>query len=241
MLPKKSDRPHHDIFYFAKTTNQPPSQPPYSAVGKAPGFKSQGRGLDPGSDHLFFSDFFFSFPKKKYVRAFSQPESTNQPVVIFGIMRSEKRKNQHSCSTASRALRPSRAAVRERVESHPLVSPHHSGHWSDAQISGLDSLACRLLAPASSTVCRSVSHKRSVSLSVALSRTLFVGLSLRNATCSRVRKGLFNFSHAALMDPLTLLDYATPTLRFLRPLSLTRQYHPVALSRWVRKRCLLSI
>ena len=87
----------------------------------------------------------------------------------------------------------------------------------------------------------------SVSLSVALSRTLFVGLSLRNATCSRVRKGpfshatLFKFSHAALMDPLTLLDYATPTLRFLRPLSLTRQYHPVALSRWVRKRCLLSI
>ena len=51
----------------------------------------------------------------------------------------------------------------------------------------------------------------------------------------------FNFSHAALMDPLTLLDYATPTLRFLRPLSLTRQYHPVALSRWVRKRGLLSV
>ena len=58
---KKSDRPHHDMFCVAKTTNQPPSQPPYSAVGKAPGFKTQGRGLDPGSDHLFFSDFYFYF------------------------------------------------------------------------------------------------------------------------------------------------------------------------------------
>ena len=35
------------------------------------------------------------------------------------------------------------------------------------------------------------------------------------------------------MDSLTLLDYATPTPSFLRPLSLTRQSHPVALSRWL--------
>ena len=90
---KKSDRPHYDLFYFAKTTNQPPSQPPYSAVGKASGFKSQGRGLDPGcAETTWFFGFFFLFPKRKHVRAFSQPESTNQPVAIFGIMRQKKEK-----------------------------------------------------------------------------------------------------------------------------------------------------
>ena len=172
-------------------------------------------------------------------------------VLLFCRCRPRHFKVSTQTSAALRASQQGRSSRTGRIapsgESAPLVSPHHCGHWSDVQISGLDSLACRLLAPASSIVCRSVSHKMSVSLSVALSRTLFVGLSLRNATCSRVRKGpfshatLFNFSHAALMDPLTLLDYATPTLRFLRPLSLTRQYHPVALSRWVRKRCLLSI
>ena len=39
-----------------------------------------------------FFGFLFLFPKKKYVRAFSQPETTNQSVAIVGIMRSEKRK-----------------------------------------------------------------------------------------------------------------------------------------------------
>ena len=31
----------------------------HSAVGKAPGFESLGRGLDPGSDHLVFRNFLF--------------------------------------------------------------------------------------------------------------------------------------------------------------------------------------
>jgi hypothetical protein len=48
-------------------------------------------GSIPAHTSGFFG-FLFLFPKKKYVRAFSQPETTNQPVVIFGIMRSEKRK-----------------------------------------------------------------------------------------------------------------------------------------------------
>ena len=43
-----------------------------------------------------FLGLLFLFPKKKYVRAFSQPESTNQPVTIFSTGRSEKRKSQHS-------------------------------------------------------------------------------------------------------------------------------------------------
>ena len=57
--------------------------------------KANLRGLDPGSDHLVFRIFLF-ISKKKCVRAFSQPESTNQPVTIFSTGRSEKRKNQHS-------------------------------------------------------------------------------------------------------------------------------------------------
>ena len=48
-------------------------------------------GSIPAHTSGFFG-FLFLFPKKKYVRAFSQPATTNQPVVIFGIMRSEKRK-----------------------------------------------------------------------------------------------------------------------------------------------------
>ena len=44
-----------------------------------------------------FSGFLISFPKKKYVRAFLQPESNNQPVTIFSTGRSEKNKNQDSC------------------------------------------------------------------------------------------------------------------------------------------------
>ena len=35
-----------------------------------------------------FFGFFFLFPKKKYVRTFSQPETTNQPVTIFSTGRS---------------------------------------------------------------------------------------------------------------------------------------------------------
>ena len=79
------------MIYFIwpkQPTNQPPSQPPHSAVGKAPSSSLQGRGLNPSADHRFFR--FFLFLKKKYVRAFSQPETTNQPVIIFSIMRSEK-------------------------------------------------------------------------------------------------------------------------------------------------------
>ena len=45
---------------------------------------------------ICFLGFFFLFPKKKYVRAFSQPEPTNQPVIIFSTGRSEKNKNQDS-------------------------------------------------------------------------------------------------------------------------------------------------
>jgi hypothetical protein len=41
-----------------------------------------------------FFGFLFLFPKKKYVRAFSQPETTNQPVTIFSMGRSGKNKNQ---------------------------------------------------------------------------------------------------------------------------------------------------
>ena len=56
----------------------------------------QGRRLEPGSDTLIFRIFLF-IPKKKYVRAFSQPKSTNQPVVIFGIMcNNEVRKKKKS-------------------------------------------------------------------------------------------------------------------------------------------------
>ena len=52
-------------------------------------------GSIPAQTTDFFG-FLFLFPKKRYMRAFSQPETTNQPVVIFVIMRSEKNKNQPS-------------------------------------------------------------------------------------------------------------------------------------------------
>ena len=48
-------------------------------------------GSIPAQTTWFFG-FLFLFPKKKHVRAFSQPESTNQPVAIFGIMRQKKEK-----------------------------------------------------------------------------------------------------------------------------------------------------
>ena len=48
-------------------------------------------GSIPAQTTGFFG-FLFLFPKKEYVRAFSQPETTIQPVDIFGIMRSEIRK-----------------------------------------------------------------------------------------------------------------------------------------------------
>ena len=76
-------------------------------------------------------------------------------------------------------------------ESAPLMSPHHCGHWSGVQISGLDSLACMLLAPASSTVCRSLCHAHC--LSVCHSETLLAFASAR---------GTF----------LTLLSLTSPTL-----------------------------
>ena len=64
------------------------------------------------------------------------------------------------------------------------------------------------------TVCQSVSHKPSVSLSVALSRTLFVVLSLRSAACSRVRKG--PFSHATLFQFLTRCSHGSSYATRLR-------------------------
>ena len=54
-------------------------------------------GSIPAQTTGFFG-FLFLFPKKKYVRAFSQPETTNQPVAIFSMGRSEKNKNQPSWS-----------------------------------------------------------------------------------------------------------------------------------------------
>ena len=67
------------IFYFAKTTIQPPSQLPHSAVGKAPRLRSQGHGLDPGSDHRFLRIFyFFLFQRKSTCVLFrSQKQPTN--------------------------------------------------------------------------------------------------------------------------------------------------------------------
>ena len=125
MLHKKSERPHYDIFYFAKTTNQPPSQPPDSAVGKASGVKSQGRGLEPGSDNLIFRIFLF-IPKKKYVRAFSQPKSTNQPVAILGIMRSEKRKNQHPCEPPTFYVSPHKSLFDTGNSAAKMLLPCHN-------------------------------------------------------------------------------------------------------------------
>ena len=81
VLHKNSERPHHDMFCVAKTTNQSPSQPPYSAVGKVPGFKSQGRGLDPGPDHLFFRIFLFI--SKEKVRACFFAARINQPTCYY--------------------------------------------------------------------------------------------------------------------------------------------------------------
>ena len=96
-LPKKSDRPHHDIFYVAKTTNQPPPRPSIAQWATRRTLNREVVGSSSAQTTRFFG-FSSIFPKKKYVRAFSQPKSTNQPVAIFGMGRSEKIKNQDPCS-----------------------------------------------------------------------------------------------------------------------------------------------
>ena len=60
-------------------------------------------GSIPAQTTGFFG-FLFLFPKKKYVRAFSQPESTNQPVTIFSTGRSEKRKKKKSALVFSQMI-----------------------------------------------------------------------------------------------------------------------------------------
>ena len=104
MLHKKSDRPHHDIFYYMiyfimpkqptnlqanlrivqliilLCQNNQPTSKPTSVVGSIP------------AQTTWLFGFFFLFQRKSTCVLFR-----SQPVTIFSTGRSEKRKNQHSC------------------------------------------------------------------------------------------------------------------------------------------------
>ena len=113
MLHKNSERLHHDMFCVAKTTSQPPSQPPYSTVGKASGFRSQGRGLDPGSYHLFFRIFLFI--SKEKVRACFFSARINQPTSCY-FWHGEVRKKKKSGPVALRYFTCGKVSLEYRVQ-----------------------------------------------------------------------------------------------------------------------------
>ena len=67
---------------MAKPTNQFQASFRTAQLVKRQAPESQGRGLDPGSEHRFFG-FFFLFPKKKYVRKIAQVKYNHVTKFLF--------------------------------------------------------------------------------------------------------------------------------------------------------------
>ena len=81
MLHKQSDRPHYDLFYFAKTTNQPQANLRIVQLVKRLASNCKVVGSIPAQTTWFFGFFFFI--SKEKVRACFFAARINQPTSCY--------------------------------------------------------------------------------------------------------------------------------------------------------------